>query len=74
MKTVIRIIQTYYVDAIIDIKPGDKPNEIINRIKEHCKRNGGEETVINQGGEITYTGLYRPRYTKKLEEELECID
>lgn len=73
MKTVIRIIQTYYVDAIIDIKPGDKPSEIIDRIKEHCKRNGGEETVINQGGEIIYRGTMQ-RVTKKLEEKLECID
>ncbi len=74
MKTLIRITQTYYVDAIIDIKPGDKPNEIINKIKKHCERNGGEETVINQGGEITYSVLKGRRYTKKLEEELECID
>ena len=73
MKTIIHITQTYYVDAIIDIKPGDKTNEIINRIKEHCKRNGGEETVINQGGEITYNRVIG-RVTKKLEEELECID
>ena len=74
MKTLVRIIQTYYVDAIIDIKSDDKPNEIINKIKEHCVKNGGEETVINQGGEITYNVIKERRYTKELEEELECID
>ena len=74
MKQVIRITQTYYVDAIIDINPNDNPKEIVNKIKEHCERNGGEETVINQGGEITYSVIKGRKYTKKLEEELECID
>ncbi len=71
MKQVIRIYQTFYVDAIMEIDDNIDP---IEKIKNHCERNGGEETVINQGGEIRYALSPKYKYNKELEEELECID
>jgi hypothetical protein len=74
MKKIVRITQTFYVDVIMDLDTTETPEKVLNRIKEHCKNNGGEETVINQGGELSYVVLHHRRYTKKLEDKLECID
>jgi hypothetical protein len=39
--------------SYIDVEPNESEEDIIARIKEHCDRNGGTESVITCGGDIT---------------------
>lgn len=72
-KRFIKITQTFTCTAIMDIEDGESPESIMNRIKTHCKNAGGEDVVINQGGQIGYE-LCSDRPTTNDEETYECID
>ena len=72
-KQFIRIKQTFYVDAIIEVAEDEDDVSIHKRIKEHLKHSGGAEAVINQGGDIDFKRLRR-KPTEEDEDTYECID
>jgi len=72
-KRFVRIKQMFYVDAIMDIGPDETEESIKERVFRHLENNGGANTVINQGGDISLRiGIMRP--TKADEDAFECID
>ncbi len=73
MKKFIRIKQSYYVDAIIDVAKDEDMNSIENRVETHIKENGGADSIIVLGGDITVQILKRkPKLSD--EDKYECID
>lgn len=72
-KICLRLEQTFYVDAIMDIGPEDTDETVKERVIKHLENNGGADTVINQGGDIAIKFRYGFP-SKKEEEMLECID
>lgn len=72
-KHFVRIKQEFYIDAIIDINKNETNNSIYNRIKDHIDNNGGAESIIVLGGNITFEKLKR-KPTEEDEDTYECID
>lgn len=74
MKKFVRIQQTFTLQAIMDVEENETDEDIARRVKEHCKANGGAETVICCGGDITAQVYNGATPTIEDEESYECID
>ena len=72
-KKFVRIKQTFYVDAIMDIAKGETSESIQQRVEDHLESNGGAETVIVLGGNVT-TEVLKRKPTLADEDSYECID
>ena len=73
MERFVKIQQTYTLMAIMDVEDNETEDEIVARIKEHCDRNGGTESVITCGGDITAQVIDRVPDEEDYD-VYECID
>lgn len=73
MKKFIRIEQTFYTIAIMDVEDDESISHIKERVKSHLDRNGADN-VINQGGDIKCSIVKRINPSDDDSDTYECID
>ena len=73
-KRFVKIKQTFYTTAIMDIEKDEHLSSVVERIRTHCEEDpAGYEGVICQGGDIEVEIL--PKKPCRADEDaFECID